>query len=90
MTACVARGLFLVHDFDLDGFHPDAVSGKEPALWFNQAVGARIRNCRSQDAALSLRVTGRDTRGIRLFANDLPHAARLVEIGKDVSRSAVR
>ena len=60
-----------VRDLDIDGFQPEGVAA-QPALWLNNVVGALVSKSRARlGVKAGLRITGADSKAIRLALNDL-------------------
>ena len=79
-----------VKRLDLDGFEAATAAGDLPILWFHQVTGALVRGARSPSgASLFLRVTGADSRAVRIFASDLADAKQDVQTGPEVAKTAV-
>jgi polygalacturonase len=79
-----------VRDLTLDGFESDTVSGGSPVAWFHNVKRALLGGCRTAEGTgLFLRVTGAQTRNIRLRDNDLTAAKQAVEIAREVPEQAV-
>ena len=79
-----------VKNLALDGFESGTVSGGSPVVWFHNVARALMGGCRAAEGTdRFLRVTGTETRNIRLTANDLTGARHTVEIAREVPRQAV-
>jgi hypothetical protein len=79
-----------VKRLDLDGFEAATAAGDLPILWYHQVTGALVRGARSASgASLFLRVTGADSRAVRIFASDLADAKQDVQTGPEVAKTAV-
>ncbi len=79
-----------VQDLEIDGLQVVKAVGEEPLVWFNQVARALLRGCRAPAGSRNyLRVTGANTRNIRLFANDLAGAARAFTLAPEVSATDV-
>jgi hypothetical protein len=78
-----------VSDLELDGFVTSTVSGAQPVLWLHQVRGALLRGSRiGAHAEEFLRLSGSDTREVKLIGNDLANAARPLERSPEVSPTA--
>ncbi len=77
-----------VKSLDIDGFHADTASGPQPIVWLNDVVNALVRGSRSAHAAIFLRLSGSQTKGIKLQGNDFTQAQQAVEF-QGVSKSVV-
>jgi hypothetical protein len=79
-----------VSNLELDGFATSTVSGAQPVLWLHGVRNALIRGSRlGIHAEEYLRLTGADTRGIKLIGNDLANAERPIERSPEVAPTAV-
>ena len=60
-----------VRDLDIDAFRPAGVAA-QPALWFNNVVGALVSNSQARlGVKAALRITGAESKSIRLSLSDL-------------------
>ena len=60
-----------VRDLDIDAFRSEGVTG-QPALWLNNVAGALVSNSQARPGVkATLRVTGTESKSIRLGLSDL-------------------
>jgi hypothetical protein len=60
-----------VRDLDIDAFRPEGVTA-QPALWLNNVAGALVSNSQTHlGVKATLRVTGAESKSIRLANSDL-------------------
>ncbi|HZP82409.1 MAG TPA: glycosyl hydrolase family 28 protein [Chthonomonadaceae bacterium] len=77
-------------DLELNGLQIETLASGQPAIWLHQSLGALVQGCRlGFPTAHFARVTGSATRDVRFLGNDLPHVAKPLEIGPEVSKSAI-
>ena len=79
-----------VKDLDLNGFKTDTVTGSHPIIWLNQVSGAFLHGCRiAARAERFLRISGDQSREIRLVGNDLGRVRDAVDLGTEVPKGAL-
>jgi hypothetical protein len=85
--ACPAMVFDDVKALDLDGFHAGTVSGSQPMVWMNNVVDALVRGSRPAPTDTFLRLSGDQTRDIKLLGNDFTHVQHPMEF-QGVPKSA--
>ena len=73
-----------VRDLDIDAFRPAGATA-QPALWFNNVVGALVSNSQARlGVKAALRITGAESKSIRLSSSDFAP-----DLGADAPKSAL-
>ena len=76
-----------VKTLDMDGFRAGTVSGSQPMVWMNNVVDALVRGSRPVPTETFLRLSGDQTKDIKLLGNDFTHVQQPVEF-QGVPKSA--
>jgi hypothetical protein len=76
-----------VKALDLDGFRAGAANFSEPIVWMNNVVDALVRGSRPTPAEVFLRLSGDQTKDIKLLGNDFTHVQHPIEF-QGVPKSA--
>jgi polygalacturonase len=77
-----------VMTLDLEGFRAGTVSGSQPMMWMNNVVDALVRGSRPVTTQTFLRLSGDQTKDIKLLGNDLTHVQQPTEF-QGVPKSVV-
>jgi hypothetical protein len=76
-----------VKTLDMDGFRAGTASGSQPMVWMNNVVDALVRGSRPAPAEVFLRLSGDQTKDIKLLGNDFTHVQHPMEF-QGVPKSA--
>jgi hypothetical protein len=68
-----------VKTLDMDGFRAGTVGGSQPTVWMNNVVDALVRGSRPAPTQTFLRLSGDQTRDIKLSGNDFTHVQQPIE-----------
>jgi len=68
-----------VKTLDLDGFRAGTMSGSQPMVWMNNVVDALVRGSRPVPTQTFLRLSGGETKDIKLTGNDFTQVQEAVE-----------
>ena len=77
-----------VKTLDIDGFRAGTMSGSQPTVWMNNVMDALVRGSRPVPTDTFLRLSGDQTKEIKLLGNDFTKVKQAVEYS-GVSKSAV-
>ena len=77
-----------VQTLDLDSFRAGTASGSQPTVWMNNVVGALVRGSQPAPTETFLRLSGDQTKYIKLSGNDLTKVRQPIEL-QGVPKSAV-
>ena len=77
-----------VKTLDMDGFRAGTASGSQPMVWMNNVVDALVRSSRPVPTETFLRLSGDQTKDIKLLGNDFTHVQQPIE-SQGVPKSAV-
>jgi polygalacturonase len=76
-----------VKSLDMDNFRAGTASGSSPMVWMNNVVDALVRGSRPVPTQTFLRLSGDQTKEIKLLGNDFTHVQQPVEF-QGVPKSA--
>ncbi len=68
-----------VKALDLDGFRAGTMSGSAPMVWMNNVVDALVRGARPVPTQTFLRLSGDQTKDIKLMGNDFAQVEHAIE-----------
>jgi len=77
-----------VQTLDLDGFRAGTASSSLPMVWMNNVMDALLRGSQPVPTGTFLRLSGDQTKGIKLSGNDLTKVRQAIEL-QGVPKSAV-